>query len=104
MEIDFAPDTANPGTQRPIDDHRVCPGFGIMIAHVTPTAVVVKRASDAGGLRGRRIFMSAQPGEAIAPALRCSINGQRFICQSSNEGFIRVASSVEIPIHCSATA
>lgn len=39
-----------------------------MIAHVTPTAVVVKRASDAGRFWGRRIIMSAQLDEAIAPA------------------------------------
>lgn len=68
MKINLATDASNAGPQCSIDDYRVCPRFRIMIAHVTPTAVVVKRASDAGGFRGRRIIMSAQPSEAIAPA------------------------------------
>lgn len=67
MEIDVAADAANTGTQRSIDDYRVCPRFRIMITHVTPTSVIVERASNAGGFRGRRIIMSAQPGKAILP-------------------------------------
>lgn len=52
MEIDVAADAANTGTQRSIDDYRVCPRFRIMITHVTPTSVIVERASNAGGFRG----------------------------------------------------
>lgn len=68
MKINFATDASNAFPQCPIDYHRLCPGLRIMITHVAPASVIVKRASDAGRFRGRRIIMTAQPGQAIAPA------------------------------------
>lgn len=35
--------------------------------------------------------------------MRCSISGQRLTCQGSQLGFMRMSSSLEMPIHCSTT-
>ena len=68
MQKDLAADAAHPGAKRPIHLDGIRPGFWIVITHMSPAGVVVKRTADARALRGNRIAVPAQPGEAIPPA------------------------------------
>ena len=66
MQEDFATDTANPGAKRPICFDGVGPGYRIVIAHVPPTGVVMKRAADACALWRDGIVMASQPRQTVS--------------------------------------
>jgi hypothetical protein len=68
VEINLAAYATQAGAQRPIDFDGIGPRGSIVIAHVTPPCIVVKRTSNAARFWRFGIIMPAQPGEAIAPA------------------------------------
>jgi len=103
MEVNLTSNAAQATAQGAIDLDHIGPAFWIILADITPALVVVIGAAKASGFRRQGIIMAAEPGEAVLTAHALFDQGPPIDLQSSNEGFIRAASSFEIPIHCSAT-